>query len=81
MVLEVLQGGESFVVVLGNSIFFLSEFFGGLAFIFGGVKQFSSPLFDSGGLGFFFNQKLVDAVTSAVTGMGVIAILFFLITL
>ena len=29
----------------------------------------------------YFNQKLVDAVTSAVTGMGVIAILFFLITL
>jgi hypothetical protein len=29
----------------------------------------------------YFRDKLMDAVTSAVTGMGVIAIIFFLFTL
>ena len=29
----------------------------------------------------YFSGKLLDAITSAVTGMGVLAIFFFLITL
>ena len=29
----------------------------------------------------YFSGKLLDAVTSAITGMGVIAIIFFLFTL
>lgn len=29
----------------------------------------------------YFAQKLLDGITSAITGMGVLAILFFLITM
>lgn len=29
----------------------------------------------------YFQQKLLDGVTSAVTGMGILAIFFFLITM
>lgn len=43
--------------------------------------RFYAPAYPNEAHPSYFSQKLVDGVTSAVTGMGVIAILFFLITL